>query len=875
MKFIRSFFLIFALTIFSSSVFADELNLLEDNTVESSLNQLVTYSGKDARKRRRLERDKYRGKGALYFSSIRNFQPSKSVFFQTNIGVGFLYFSGLRGNLMGAPTVNFSTATRWRDAPLKGRLSYNRTPLFEYLLGYRFNNWLKLALSYQHQGGVAIQTQLLSAYPATASPGSVNVKLSSNLSLDALLAKFYFELPFGIVCKSLSLNPYLAAGVGPGWQSWTQIQAYYGVSSSSFNRQVLLLRQKISANAVWMIDTGLCMQSTAPENSFSLLMGCKYNQWGQARSMGKMSQQGAQKLALAETVRVKTVYQFAPYLGVQWNFSPNGFSKNYHCLKKNSSQINVPYWLPSKEFQYPSSMWTQFNAGIGFLYFSGLRGNLMGRPSEDFDVANAWRDAPLKGGLSYNRTPLFEYLLGYRFNNWLKLALSYQHQGGVAIQTKALLAFPNASVSSSETIQFSSGLSLDALLAKVYFELPFALVWKNISTNPYLAAGIGPAWQSWAPVQVDFSINNTNFINRRLPLRQKISANVAWMIDSGLRLQSTYPDSFFSVLLGCKYNQWGQARSIGKMSQQGTYKVTITDPLRIKTVYQFAPYLGVQWNFVSNRYAEPGYKLKGRSPNVCLPYWVASKEFQSPKAIWTQFNVGVGFLYFSGLRGNLLGRPNVNFAFPSAWIKAPVTGRLSYNRTPLFEYLLGFKFNNWLKLALSYQHQSDITIQTKMLSAFPSNSTHKSTAVKFTSSLGLDAVLAKLYFELPFALIWKSLATNPYLAVGVGPGWQSWTQTNVNYAGHTSSVFFAAPLLLAQKVSANAVWMVDAGLRMQSAYPNSKFSVLLGYKYNQWGQARSIGKMSQQKSQKLSLTQPFRIKTVYQFAPYLGVQWNF
>jgi len=146
-------------------------------------------------------------------------------------------------------------------------------------------------------------------------------------------------------------------------------------------------------------------------------------------------------------------------------------------------------------------------------------------------------------------------------------------------------------------VQFISNLSLDALLAKVYFELPYAMIWRSLSTNPYLAVGVGPGWQSWTRIETDYMLGNTIFSSRTIPIRQKISTNAVWMIDMGLRLQSAYPNSKFSVLLGCKYNQWGQARSIGKMTQQGAQKLALTQPLRIKTVYQFAPYLGVQWNF--------------------------------------------------------------------------------------------------------------------------------------------------------------------------------------------------------------------------------------------------------------------------------------
>ncbi len=812
------------------------------------------------------------GKLWIHFSSTGKYQPSKSIFFQANVGVGFLYFSGLRGNLMGRPTVTKNPTGFFRDAPLKGRLSYTKAPLFEYLLGYQFNSWLKLALSYQHEAGVKIQSKALSAFPNT--DGDLiteRVQFTSNLALDAFLAKVYFESLFGVIWKNCAMNPYLAIGVGPGWQTWTQTRIDYMSGTTFFENDVFPLRQKISANAVWMVDVGLRIQNTSPENYFSIVLGCKYNEWGQARSIGKVSQQKNLKIAITQPVRIKTVYQFAPYLGVQWNFLPCQPAAQPYKLKGKETKVWLPYWAASKEFQCPRSVWTQFNAGVGFLYFSGLRANLMGQPFRTFNPTNLWRDAPLRGRFSYNRTPLFEYLVGYRFNLWLKLALSYQHQAGVTVQSKAINAFSDNPV--LHVIEFTSNLALDALLAKVYFELPFGMIWRNLSINPYLACGVGPGWQSWTQIRVDYMFGNTGFFVESLPLRQKFSANAVWMCDVGLRMQSVYPNNQFSVLLGCKYNQWGQARNIGKMSQQHSIRLSIAQPLRIKTVYQFAPYLGVQWNFSADQTAKSAYKLKGKSPQVWLPYWVASREFQCPTSLWTQFNAGVGFLYFSGLRGNLMGRPVENFAPNSQYRDAPIKGRLSYNRTPLFEYLVGYQFNLWFKLALSYQYQGGIAIGTKTLEAFPGPAATGPNYTQFKSNLSLNAVLAKLYFELPFSMIWRSLSTTPYLAVGVGPGWQSWADTLVVYM---QTPFFAGqPLPLRQKNSANAVWMVDLGLRLQSAYPNSHFSILLGCKYNQWGQARSIGKMSQQGAHKIALTHPLTVKTIYQFAPYLGVQWSF
>ncbi len=149
-----------------------------------------------------------------------------------NAGIGFLYFSGIRGTLMGKPVMNFRPVERWRDIPFKGRLSYNRTPLFEYLLGYRINNSIKIALSYQHQAGITIQSKALSAYPTTGGGGvaegdSEVAQFVSNLSLDALMAKLYFELPYSLIFKKLATSPYLAVGVGPGWQTWSRVTINY------------------------------------------------------------------------------------------------------------------------------------------------------------------------------------------------------------------------------------------------------------------------------------------------------------------------------------------------------------------------------------------------------------------------------------------------------------------------------------------------------------------------------------------------------------------------------------------------------------------------------------------------------------------------
>ncbi|MCH9634783.1 MAG: hypothetical protein S4CHLAM7_15450 [Chlamydiae bacterium] len=791
-----------------------------------------------------------------------------SVFFQSNIGLGLLYFSGVKGDIMGRPS-NLFTFDDTDSIPVKGRLIYNRTPLFEYLVGYSFKKWVDVALSYQYQGSVSIQTKALGygSYPSSY------MQLSSNLSLNGALAKIYLKAPLVALSKKATLASYLAIGVGGGWQSWTNNQLNRSLGNTIAATEPLVLRQKISENLIWMADAGVKIQIAYPKSSFNILMGCKYNYWGQARSIGKMSQQDWIKLSLIEPFRIKTIYQFAPYLGVQWNFSINN-SQNQYIINKKEIDLTVPYWVVGPIFQPSWKVWTEVNAGIGFLYFSGVRGNLTPNPASTTLLETYCQNIPLKGSLSYNRTPLFEYLFGYHLKSWLKVALSYQYQSSLTIQTKALPAFLTNSNWFNTYGQFVSNLSLNAILAKAVFQLPLSLNWRRASLTPYCAVGVGPGWQSWTRSRVYYSRIDAQFVqssNDPLSLNQKISANLVWMLDSGICIRDAFQESSFAVLMGCKYNQWGQARSIGKLSQQKSYKLGLAQPFKIKTVYQFAPYLGFEWYFASGDSLTRRNHRKERKQATSKIYWKNNKDFNCFPMIGAQFNLGMGFLYFSGLRGNLMGEPVLNFNTAN-FRDVPLKGSLSYNKTPLFEYLLACQFNALFRLALSYQYQTGVTLQTKVLPAFAPPST--SQYAQFISSLNLNGLALKFTFDFPYSLVCRNVASSFYFGAGVGSGWQSWTDTQVNFM-NTAPNFDNEPLALRQKISANVIWMLDLGLRIQSVHPNSRFSVLLGCKYNNWGQARSIGKMSQQGSRKIALGNPFRIKTVYQFAPYFGIQWNY
>ncbi|MCH9632752.1 MAG: hypothetical protein S4CHLAM6_10920 [Chlamydiae bacterium] len=865
--------------------YSPDLNLNQD--------QYVSYMARNAQSRQRRKSSRNRlsrseqkaAQAKLDQSWSPNFVPSKyiqekrSPFFQYNIGVGFLYFSDVSANLGGSPAANFQTPLpNFDDVQYRGPLKYNRTPLFEAMIGYRVWSWFKFALSYQHQGGMTVNTMPLTT---TNSPDG-RALFSSQLNLDAIMAKFYFELPWAMVVKNLATSPYLAVGAGPGWQSWTCVRSNNIDVSGIYRNRILWLNDKTSANATWMVDLGFRMQDAMRKQNFSVELGCKYNQWGQARNIGGFRDQGEFPLGLAHPFKVKTVYSFAPYLGVQWNFPPSYIPKSPIMVNGKMADSWVPFWVQANQFKDPG-IWTQFNVGVGFLYFKNVDGVIVADgPTPRPTLGRPFQFGPLRGGFSYNRTPLMEYILGWRIKPWLRTGISAQYQSQVCVQSKWQAATGTFSedqgVTSNEPhlYRLKSSLNLNSVMLRLFYDSHWSMIFKGVNFTPFIGAGIGPAWQTWRDIEVQDTLVVTGNLRNNNPvfLVNKTSANASFLVDVGMKLKSLLPEVDFSMTAGLKFMYWGQARNIGDLSQQDGSKRFLVRPLNIKNVYSFAPYLGAQWNFPDTYTSRGPYAIAGREINTWSPFFTDSYEVQSKASLWTQFNMGVGFLYFSGVRGNLAGIPASSFNFEVT--DKPLHRGLKYNRSPLFEYLVGYRFNNWIKGAISYQRQSSVTLQTEPQDGnIPNPATDPATRTTLRANLELNAILAKTYFELPYALIFKSTATSPYLAIGVGPGWQTW-QTSVQHIRMDSGFLnYITKQPLKRKICTNAVWMLDLGFRIRSAYPNGPFSVNLGCKYNQWGQARNIGLMSQQGAAKQAIRRPFIVKTIYQFAPYLGVQWNF
>lgn len=807
------------------------------------------YTEKRARRREIEAADSWKP----IFADGNRIEPSESIFFQSNIGIGFLYFSGLKGNLQGQPTVLFPN---WSSGMMRGRLQYNRAPLYELIMGYKFLSYFKAGLAYLHQGNMTIQTKQI---PGRASNTLNTMLFSANLQLDAILLKAYFELPWPFLLKNTMTVAYVGTALGPGWQSWTDMQVLR-IWGSSYQSVIQPVRQKIAVNAVWMADVGFRTQGATLSSSFSVVGGIKFNLWGNSRRIGKIAEQGSLSMGLVKPFKVSHMYQWSPYLGVQWNFP----DFNYLPKKARVTPAIIP-------------MMTSLNVGPGLLYFRKIKGNLLSKPKQNgaTNYTQSWINAPVGSKFTFNRTPLLEYLVLHRFNEWWKLGVSFQNQGGVMVQSRPVTNSRSTLV--ADYSQFSSYLNLNALLVKGFLSFPDLYFRNVLNFSPYFGLGFGPSWQTWSRITVLRTANGSSGLTGGYqPIKQKICANVMLNLDLGTQVTSTNPNFKFSLTAGCKYNHWGQARNIGELQEQGPYKLGLLRPVAVKKLTQWAPYLGVQWTFPDNYFEKKPYFVEGKTPNTWKPFFININSIQKSRSVFTQFNVGIGFLYFKKVRGNLAEIPAVRFTQQTRDV--PINGRLSYNRTPLFEYQLGYRILSWVKSSVSYQHQGNITIQTKPLQNFAGNQISGSFTLnrnQFSGDLVLDALMGKAFFESPKPLVWKNLVYSPYLALGLGPVWQTWKRVSTTEPIILNAQFQSYTVALRPKTCTSLGFMFDLGVRMQSPYPETGFSTTLGLKFNLWGQSRNLGKLTQSDTPRIGLFNPVSIKSIYQWAPYVGVQWNF
>lgn len=289
------------------------------------------------------------------------------------------------------------------------------------------------------------------------------------------------------------------------------------------------------------------------------------------------------------------------------SYSPKTKSQNTTSSKKKTPYEGVDSWKPyftnvmNVENQELRTF-TQFTAGVGFIYFSNVQGNTTLTPAPTGSATNGTVTKNV-GGFSYNRTPIYDFVFGYQILSWLKASIAIQNQSGINFQSRFAPTLIPVGATRSTTAslpksQFRANIALNAVYLKAMFELPWVMVLKSWMYALYFNAGVGPCWQSWTDIRQYIQYTNngleTTFVNT---LQQKYGASALWQLDAGIRAKSAGSAISISFILGCKFNSWGKIPNIGAADQQSSWGFAFKQPYSARMLYSFAPYIGTQWNF--------------------------------------------------------------------------------------------------------------------------------------------------------------------------------------------------------------------------------------------------------------------------------------
>ncbi len=264
--------------------------------------------------------------------------------------------------------------------------------------------------------------------------------------------------------------------------------------------------------------------------------------------------------------------------------------------------------------------------------------------------------------------------------------------------------------------------------------------------------------------------------------------------------------------------------------------------------------------------------------NSWRAYFTKNSNFENVTPYAANVNVGIGFLYFAGSRGAPFG-VTANYSFGSGtWTNDhPFEGRWKYNKTLLKElsmvWNLGGTLNccNWLGLGLSVLNQGGVTMSYNPILNVAGGSVY----FIYKGSLDLNAIVGKFFVYSPWSLIWKGNGYSPYLGLSVGPSWQTWRDLK------KVDVTLATTTYYNTKYSANCFFGSELGVKVRSLVPNVNLSGMFGLKFNLWGQARSMGFGEQETARdgdngsEYALWKPIKIKTVYQWSPFIGILFSY
>ena len=265
----------------------------------------------------------------------------------------------------------------------------------------------------------------------------------------------------------------------------------------------------------------------------------------------------------------------------------------------NTTQPVPP--IPNKKGSF-----VEFQAGVAFLYFDKPEANFAAEPSVSFPFFNpdaAEGNFELKRKIQYNKTPIYELNFGWDIGSMMDFSIGFQTQPNIFIRTEPMKSFSSATGEDIPTqMIFESDLALNSIIGKLGFKLPNIVKAKKFGTSLYLIGNCGAGWQSWTDVKGYYSMTGPNSLDPAnqtfiLDIKSEYYANFVYGGEAGLLFTPTNVWSNISMRLGCKFIGWGSTRELGKTNDQDNLNFGFFIPLKINTIYSWAPYISFIWKY--------------------------------------------------------------------------------------------------------------------------------------------------------------------------------------------------------------------------------------------------------------------------------------
>gem|GEM_PF-3580321 len=299
-----------------------------NNTAQSDYNPSSSNSNFVARKSRSSGQHKgnnNRGKNSVTARGVP--LPRARLSLDFHGGASFLYFTKYQGNLLLEPPTFFSeTYSGDQSVPVKGRVRYDVTPLYEMDAIFNFVKWLGFGVYAQSNQGTVIRTKSLLSN--TLSDGlSSNTRnwseFKSTLDLNAVGGKLVFNFQNLVRFKTWCLGVYLGAGAGIGFQTWKDntgsivSEAGNARDASQFTST---WNTRYMTNLGYTGDVAISFKSRNPYTMMTRLkFGCKFIGWGHTSSLGKAQTPG-HAIGYWKPISFQNIFAVVPYMGFSWSF---------------------------------------------------------------------------------------------------------------------------------------------------------------------------------------------------------------------------------------------------------------------------------------------------------------------------------------------------------------------------------------------------------------------------------------------------------------------------------------------------------------------------------------------------------------------------